>query len=222
MNLLTPTPSTPEVDDTQAAILRAAVVEFGENGLTGARVDAIAERAATNKRMIYYYFQDKEGLYLAALEASYKKIRDQELELDMHLDELDPESALRRLVSINFDHHVANEHYIRLVMSENMNRGRTLSKSHQIEALNRPALTILSAIYSRGVAKGVFRPGLNPVDIHASISALTFYNVSNRYTFGLIFQVPTHSPAYLAMRREHIIEMIACFLKMTPVQPLPR
>ncbi|NBO14797.1 MAG: TetR/AcrR family transcriptional regulator [Betaproteobacteria bacterium] len=206
-------------DDTQAAILRAAVIEFGEHGLTGARVDAIAERAATNKRMIYYYFHDKEGLYLAALEASYKKIRDQEL--DLHLDVLDPEAALRRLVAINFDHHVANEHYIRLVMSENMNRGRTLAKSDQIEALNRPALTILSAIYSRGVDQGVFRPGLNPVDIHASISALTFYNVSNRYTFGMIFQVPTHSPSYMAMRREHIIEMMVCFLKVQPSPSMP-
>lgn len=211
--------TTPTQDDTQAAILRAAVIEFGENGLTGARVDAIAERAATNKRMIYYYFQDKEGLYLAALEASYKKVRDQEL--DLKLDALDPESALRRLVAINFDHHVANEHYIRLVMSENMNRGRTLSKSQQIETLNRPALTILSDIYSRGVAQGLFRPGLNPVDIHASISALTFYNVSNRYTFGLIFQVPTQSPSYMAMRREHIIDMIVSYLKLLPAPSLP-
>ena len=118
-------------------------------------------------------------------------------------------------MAINFDHHVANGHYIRLVMSENINRGRTLSKSTEISSLNRPALTVLSAIYERGVAYGVFRPGLDPLEIHASISALTFYNVSNRYTFGLIFQAPTHSPAYLAMRREHIVELIWRFVKLS-------
>ena len=203
----------PVSEDTKEAILRAAVIEFGEHGLTGARVDAIADRAETNKRMIYYYFGDKEGLYLCALEASYKKIRDQEVNL--YLERLEPESALRHLVAINFDHHVANEHYIRLVMSENINRGRTLSKSTEISSLNRPALTVLSAIYERGVASGVFRPGLDPLEIHASISALTFYNVSNRYTFGLIFQAPTHSPAYLAMRREHIVELIWRFVKLS-------
>jgi hypothetical protein len=79
----------------------------------------------------------------------------------------------------------------------------------------------LSDIYSRGVAQGLFRPGLNPVDIHASISALTFYNVSNRYTFGLIFQVPTQSPSYMAMRREHIIDMIVSYLKLLPAPSLP-
>ena len=199
-------------EDTKQSILRAAIIEFGEHGFTGARVDAIAERAGTNKRMIYYYFKDKEGVYLASLEASYKKIRD--LEMNLELDCLDPETAMKRLISINFDHHVANEHYIRLVMSENINRGRTLCKSNQIEKLNRPALAILGEIYEQGIKKGVFRSGLDPLEIHASISALTFYNVSNQYTFGLIFKTPTDSPFYLANRKQHIIELIWRFLKI--------
>ena len=134
--------------------------------------------------------------------------------MNLELDCLDPETAMKRLISINFDHHVANEHYIRLVMSENINRGRTLCKSNQIEKLNRPALAILGEIYEQGIKKGVFRSGLDPLEIHASISALTFYNVSNQYTFGLIFKTPTDSPSYLANRKQHIIELIWRFLKI--------
>jgi AcrR family transcriptional regulator len=205
---------TPSPTDSREAILAAAVMEFGEHGLTGARVDAIALRAGTNKRLIYYYFTDKAGLYLAALESAYARVRQQELELD--LSNLDPVTALRRLVTVNFDHHVANEHYIRMVMSENMNRGRTLALSQHMAQLNRPALSILGAIYEQGVNEQRFRPGLDVTELHASISALTFYNVSNRYTFGLIFQQNTSSPAYLAARREHIIDMILRYVLRQP------
>ncbi|MGA0926612.1 MAG: TetR/AcrR family transcriptional regulator, partial [Burkholderiaceae bacterium] len=83
-----------------------------------------------------------------------------------------------------------------------------LKQSPQIQDLNRPAIQILTDIYERGVTSGVFRAGLDPADIHASISALAFFNVSNRHTFGLIFQQDNLSPAYAAMRRENIVEMI--------------
>ena len=124
-----------------------------------------------------------------------------------------PEAALRCLVAVTFDHHLNNEDYIRMVMNENMNRAKYLKQSPQVQDLNRPAIQILTDIYQRGVAPGVFRAGLDPADIHASISALAFFNVSNRHTFGLIFQQDNHSPAYVAMRRENIVEMILRYVK---------
>lgn len=204
-------PRTNDAERTRTEILRAAIAEFGEKGLSGARIDAIAAATRTSKRMIYYYFGNKDGLYLAALEQSYGQVRDAELRLQ--LDDMDPETALRCLVTVMFDHHLNNEPYIRIVMSENMNRGRYLEQSTRMQDLNRPAITLLRAIYERGVADGQFRPGLDATDIHASISALSFFNVSNRHTFGLIFQQDIQSPAYQARRRENIVQMILRYVR---------
>lgn len=196
---------------TKAEILRVAILEFGEKGLAGARIDGIAAATKTSKRMIYYYFGSKDGLYLAALEQSYGAVRDGELQRQLYA--MDPEAALRCIVTVMFDHHLANENYIRIVMSENMNRGRYLAKSAKIQQLNRPAITLLHTVYARGVEAGVFRPGLDATDIHASISALNFFNVSNRHTFGLIFQQDNQSAAYQANRRENIVQMILRYVR---------
>ena len=204
-------PRTNDPERTRTEILRAAIAEFGEKGLAGARMDAIAAATRTSKRMIYYYFGNKDGLYLAALEQSYGQVRD--AELGLHLDDMDPETALRCLVTVMFDHHLNNEPYIRIVMSENMNRGRYLKQSTRMQDLNRPAITLLRSIYDRGVADGLFRSGLDATDIHASISALSFFNVSNRHTFGLIFQQDIQSPAYQARRRENIVQMILRYVR---------
>ncbi|MEO8543325.1 MAG: TetR/AcrR family transcriptional regulator [Burkholderiaceae bacterium] len=204
-------PRTNDPERTRKAILQSALAEFGEKGLAGARIDAIAAATHTSKRMIYYYFGSKDGLYLAALEHSYAGVRDRESRLQ--LDDMEPEAALRCLVTVMFDHHLGNENYIRIVMSENMNRGRYLAQSTRIQDLNRPAITMLRNIYERGVADGVFRPGLDATDIHASISALSFFNVSNRHTFGLIFQQDYGSSAYVAQRRENIVQMILRYVQ---------
>jgi hypothetical protein len=116
--------------------------------------------------------------------------------------------ALQKLVGFTFDHHHSNENFIRLVMSENMQRGAYLSQSKSIQDLNVPAIAAIRELYERGVASGVFRPGLDPVDIHASISALTFFNVSNKHTFGLIFKQDPASTDAVMTRRNNVIEMV--------------
>lgn len=202
---------TNDPERTKANILEVAEAEFGEKGLAGARIDAIAEATQTSKRMIYYYFGSKEGLYLAVLEETYRRVRD--VEGQLHLQDLEPEEALRRLVAFTFDHHLHHENYIRTVMSENMNRGQYLAQSQRIQELNVPAIAAIRKLYERGVKGGIFRKGLDPVDIHASISALSFFNVSNRHTFGLIFKLDMTSPAYVAQRRDNVVEMIVRFVR---------
>ena len=202
---------TNDPERTKANILEVAEAEFGEKGLAGARIDAIAAATNTSKRMIYYYFGSKEGLYLAVLEEAYRRVRDVEAEL--HLQDLEPEEALRRLVAFTFDHHLHHENYIRLVMSENIHRGEYLAQSPRIQELNVPAIAAIKNLYERGVKAGVFRRGLNPIDIHASISALSFFNVSNRHTFSLIFKLDMTSPAYTSERRENVVEMIVRFVR---------
>jgi AcrR family transcriptional regulator len=202
---------TNDPERTQANILSVAEAEFGEKGLAGARIDEIAEATKTSKRMIYYYFGSKEGLYLAVLEESYRRVRDVESELN--LQDLSPEDALRRLVEFTFDHHLQHENYIRLVMSENINRGQYMARSQRIQDLNVPAIAAISHLYERGVKAGIFRTGLDPVDIHASISALSFFNVSNRHTFGVIFKLDMLSSAYIAKRRANVAEMVVRFVR---------
>jgi AcrR family transcriptional regulator len=195
---------------TMAGILEVATREFADKGLSGARIDAIAEATHTSKRMIYYYYGSKEGLYVAVLEESYRRMR--RIESELHLEDLEPEAALRRLVEFTFDHHADNEDYIRLVMNENIEQGVYLAQSASIQELNVPAIDAIRALYIRGVKQGQFRPDLDPVDIHASISALTFFNVSNRHTFGLIFKDKTRS-ALSAVRRASITDMVVRFVR---------
>jgi AcrR family transcriptional regulator len=196
---------------TMAGILEVATSEFANKGLSGARIDEIAAATRTSKRMIYYYFGSKEGLYVAVLEDSYRRMR--AIEAEQHLEDLAPEAALRRLVEFTFDHHQGNPDYIRLVMSENMQRGQYLQQSKSIQELNVPAIRAIRLLYDRGVADGSFRPGLDPIDIHASISALTFFNVSNQHTFGLIFKHDGQSAKALAARRTSIVELIVRFVR---------
>jgi AcrR family transcriptional regulator len=160
--------------------------------------------------MIYYYYGSKEGLYLAVLEDAYRRIRATEAELQ--LADLSPQEALKTLVGFTFDHHHSNQGFIRLVMSENMQRGEYLAQSKLIQELNMSAIESIEALYKRGVKVGVFRKGLDPIDIHASISALTFFNVSNRYTFDLIFQRDGQTNKALAARRQSVVDMILRFV----------
>jgi AcrR family transcriptional regulator len=195
---------------TMAGILEVATAEFAAKGLSGARIDEIAAATRTSKRMIYYYFGSKEGLYIAVLEEVYRRMR--QIEAELHLAEMAPEAALRRLVEFTFDHHNANQDFVRLVMNENMERGAYLAQSKSIQQLNVPAIQAISELYERGVADGVFRPGLDAIDIHASISALTFFNVSNQYTFGLIFKDEGTSLLAIETRRNNVAEMIVRFV----------
>jgi AcrR family transcriptional regulator len=196
---------------TMANIMEVAITEFSLKGLAGARIDEIAAETQTSKRMIYYYFGSKEGLYLAALEESYRRVR--ETESGLHLDDLPPLDALQRLVEFTFDHHHGNENYVRLVMAENINHGAFLAQSKSIQALNVPAISSIERLYQRGMEQGIFRPGLDPIDIHASISALCFFNVSNRYTFSLIFKRDMGAPEVLAQRKRSIVDMVLRFLR---------
>ena len=196
---------------TMAGILEVATAEFAAKGLAGARIDAIADATHTSKRMIYYYFGSKEGLYIRVLEDSYRRMRS--IESEQSLDDLPPEEALRKLVGFTFDHHQGNQDYIRLVMTENMARGAYLAQSTTVQRLNAQAILAISRLYDRGVSQGLFRAGLDPVDIHASISALAFFNVSNRYTFDQIFKRDGQSPEALAARRANVVEMLVRFVR---------
>lgn len=199
---------------TRQDIIEVATREFAQNGLSGARVDEIAAKTGSSKRMIYYYFGDKEGLYLAVLEEAYRKVRTTEAQLD--LEHLRPADALRRLVEFTFDHHHSNEAFIRLVMIENIHHGEYLARSKTIQDLNVSAIGELERVYSRGLEEGIFRKGLTAIELHWQISALCFFSVSNRATFSQIFRVDLASKKALAVLRAHVVDMVLRNVLRTP------
>jgi AcrR family transcriptional regulator len=172
---------------TRANILDVAAEEFASHGLNGARVDAIAERTHTSKRMIYYYFGDKEGLYRAVLENAYSLVR--AIEANLALDVQKPEDALRSLVEQTFENDDANEAFVRLVSIENIHRGEHLRDLAPIREINKGIIKIVERILARGQKAGKFRADLDAIDVHMAISALCFFRVSNKHTFGKIFNV---------------------------------
>jgi AcrR family transcriptional regulator len=195
-----------DAEASRADILAAAQKEFSEKGLSGARVDSIAERTRINKRMIYYYFGSKEGLYRAVLERSYGHIRMSEAAVE--LDALPPEEALRQHVRITFDYHNMHPDFVRLVMNENIHQAAHIGELASIRTRNRAVIKTLRSLLDRGIEAGLFRSDIEPVELHMSISALCFYNVSNRYTFSKIFERDMTSAAAVAARREVVVDMI--------------
>ena len=201
---------TNDPERTMAEILNVATQEFADKGLAGARIDEIADATRTSKRMIYYYFGSKEGLYVAVLEAAYARMR--QIESNLHLSDLEPEDALCRLVEFTYDHHQSNEQFIRLVMSENVHRGEYLAQSKEIQKLNGSALQTIQDLYTRGVKKGVFKKNLTPLEIHSAISALTFFNVSNQHTFGLIFKSKAPQGKAQTLKKSQVVDMMVSYV----------
>jgi len=192
--------------ETREDILVVATREFAEKGLAGARIDEIAEKTQTSKRMIYYHFASKDGLYQAVLERAYERIRTQEQAA--RFEDLPPDQALRAIIGHNFDYHFEHPDFVRLVMNENMEKGAHIAHIPSMKERNRSVIAALGAILQKGVAQGLFREGVDPVDLHMTISALSFYNVSNRYTFQHNFDVDFASPVSRARRRVQIIDCV--------------
>ncbi len=193
-------------EGTKRNIVEAATHEFARKGYGGARVDAIAARTRTSKRMIYYYFGDKERLYLAVLEAVYGAIRRAEATLD--LEHQPPADALARLVGFTFDYYNDHPEFVRLVMNENIMDGAHLKRSRTIRKLNVTVIDAVHRIVARGQKQGVFRQDIDPIELHMSISALGIFDVANRATFSTIFKRDMTSARARTVRRRQIVDII--------------
>lgn len=210
--MTTPRGSTRRNDPekTKQDILNVATEEFASYGLSGGRVDAIAEKTRTSKRMIYYYFGSKEGLYLAVLEKAYRKIRS--LESDLQLDHMPPVEALRTLIATTFDHDEHNPDFVRLVSIENIHQATHMRKSSEIADLNISVIRTISDILERGRRDGVFRKDADPIDLHMLISAFCFFRVSNRYTFSTIFHRDLSAPNLYERHKMMISDAVLSYL----------
>lgn len=190
---------------THAMILEAATEEFAAHGFGGARVDAIAARAQTNKRMLYHYFGDKEGLYLAVLEATYAAIRNAEKHLD--LAHRDPQEAMRELALFTWRHFLAHPEFLSLLMTENLHKAHYLQRSDKVLEMHSHFIDELSDVLRRGEAAGIFRPAVDPISVYLTIAALGFFYLSNRHTLSTIFARKLTSVDALNAWGEHIVEV---------------
>lgn len=191
---------------TRQRILDAATLEFARHGLAGARVDRIASRAGANKRMLYYYFGSKEDLFLAVLEAAYARIRSAEHELD--LEHRDPREALKRLVEFTWNYCLEHPEFLSLLNSENLYKGHHLERSRRVHRLHSPLVDTLRDILRRGERAGLFRRGIDPVQLYISIAGEGYFYLSNRYTLSSIFARDLMAPRALAGRARHIRDMV--------------
>src|SRR5882724_2753749 len=196
---------------TRRDIIEVATEQFSAEGYSGARVDTIAAKTRTSKRMIYYYFGGKEQLYLAVLEEAYRSIRTLESRLDS--EKYSAEEALRRLVDATFDHDERNPNFIRLVSIENIHRARHLKRSAQLRELNSTIIATLRRILERGREEGVFRREVDPVDLHLAISSYCFFRVANRHTFGTLFDRDLSNARVRNRNKQQVGDMVLAYLK---------
>lgn len=191
---------------TRQKLLTAARREFAARGLAGARVDDIAARAGVNKQLVYHYFGDKDALYLAVLEWVYEEIREHERAL--HLEGLAPERAIRKLIESSFDHLAAHSDFIVLLNDENRGGARHVRNSSRLEAMHSPLVSMVSRILGEGVKKGVFRRGINPVQLYISIAGLSYFFFSNNPTLSAIFGKNLSAPSQRRARRRHVVDLV--------------
>jgi AcrR family transcriptional regulator len=199
-----------DADRSQSTILAAARDEFAEHGLGGARMDRIAERAGLNKRLIYYYFDDKEKLFQAVLEQVYRGIREEEQKL--RLQDLEPVQAIKRLLEFTWGYYLEHPEFITLLNSANLHKARHLEGSPRARQLNSPLIDTLASVLERGRKEGTFRGGVDPVQLYVSIAGLAYFYMSNVHTLSSIFGRDLMAPKARSERLSHMTDVILGYL----------
>lgn len=196
---------------TRGRILAAAKAEFARVGLGGARVDRIAELAGANKRMLYYYFGSKDELFRAVLEATYEHIRESEKAL--HLAEVDPAEAIRRLVVFTWNYYLEHPEFLSLLNSANLHRAEHLKRSTKVRRMHSPFVALIGDILERGRAAGRFRDGVDAVQLYISIAALAYFYLGNNYTLSAIFGRDLKAKKAREARLSHMTELVLGYLR---------
>ena len=201
-----------DAERTQLTILAAGEDEFADKGLAGARVDAIAEQAGANKRMLYYYFGSKEDLYVAVLERAYGEMR--QAENGLNLANLEPLDAIRRLVEFKFDYYRDHPRMIRLLAGENMQKATFLKRSRRLREMQNSLDIVLHAVLEAGEKKGLVKPGIDPLQLYISIAGLSYFYFSNAATLSTAFGRELMDTVELTARRAHAVEVILDYVRL--------
>lgn len=204
---------------TKARILEAAITEFASLGLGGARVDTIADHAEANKRMIYHYFGNKEGLFAAVVEHAYRHIRTAEQSLESQvLDQLAPRQALETLVEFTWNYYLKHPEFITLVNSANLHEARHIKGNDELADLQAKHKQMVGKIITRGVATGEFREDVDVLQLCITLAAIGFYYLNNRHTGSALFHVDFTAPEMLQQRLKFNKKTIMRLVLRSPPQ----
>jgi len=187
---------------------------FARAGIDGARVADIIKEAQLSHRMLYHYFKSKEELYEATLEFAYRQIREAERALDM--ENLDPVKGLTLLVGFTFDYYVKKPEFMALLLQENLYGGRYVRSAGHVRDIQQPLISSLEDLLSRGYRIGVFGRRVDPIQLYIDIAGLCYFGIVHKHTLSAIFDTAIAEKAYLASRKQHIIEFIIAALTARP------
>ena len=195
-------------------IIKAAVIEFALKGLDGARVDEVARRSGINKTLLYHHIGNKDRLFTAALEATYQTIRERQREF--LASRTDPETGIRQLVHLLMSIWVEHPEYGKLLASENFHGGKHVKKSKIIGEMYQQLFDALNDLLKRGVEQGVFRSGIDAINLYISITSLSAYYVAHQHTLNALFHFNPMQPSRLRQREAHIVDMILRYVRRNP------
>ena len=204
-------PATRTGADTRQLLLDVATRQFAEDGYDGARVDRIVAECGVSKNLLYHYFDGKQSLFVAVMEQAYRQMRERQNEWSF--TDLQPEEAIERLVIYTFDHFVEQPSVISLLNSENLHKARHIAQSSGIPRLYDPLLQTIADLLVRGQKLGKFRDDVDPIDLYITISALSYFYLSNRYTLSHVFQQDLMAPDRIARRRQHAVDVVLGYLR---------
>jgi AcrR family transcriptional regulator len=179
-------PRAANVAETRERILRAAIVQFSRQGFAGARIENICAEASVNPRMIYHYFSDKAGLYIAVLERVLNDLRIEELKLEVATSE--PLEGLLTMFEFTFRHFASHPELVRLLSAENLMEGEFLRASESTPLVASPVIGHIRKMLAKGEASGSVRKGIDPLHLYVTMVALSYFHKSNAYTLGIIFR----------------------------------
>ena len=148
---------------------------------------------------------------LSAEERAYEEIRSAELEL--RLLDLPPIEAMRRLISFTFTYFIEAPHFITLLNSENLHKARHLRRSKRIRHMHSTLVALLAKLLDRGAADGVFRRGVDPVQLFITITGVGYFYFSNIHTLSTIFGRDFTAADEIATRHDHVIEVVLGYLR---------
>ncbi|MDO9358571.1 MAG: TetR/AcrR family transcriptional regulator [Polaromonas sp.] len=199
---------------TRDNILRAATKVFARYGYDGGSVEKISQSAKSFDRMIYYYFGSKEGLFIEVLEDMYRRMNDAELELTLDIEQ--PVESLKEVINFVVTYYSKNPEFITLLNTENLHRGKHISKSARARDYSSPAIAIIRQLLESGASKGVFRTDVSARNVYLLIAATGYFYISNRHTLSAFLGEDLQTPEALAQWQAFIISTVLRTVMLKP------
>lgn len=200
----------------RADILRVATAEFVENGFGGARIDGIAARTDTTKRMIYYYFDCKETLFTSVMDHTFDEFWRQEMQVDM--TGLDPESAMRHFAEDRSDAYLDNADFVRLLAIENRRAAAHLVTRATRGPQDAPAADVVTDVLAKGIAEGLFRADVDAIDVRMLVISYASFRSVFRLTVDTVYGRDMLEPGGLGFYRKLAGEMLVATLTTFPCE----